>query len=1150
MDRTNNLLHTGWMSLFTAFFLSTFNICAFFILVTLSFSHTLEERMIFAFGSCILYLVPFFLLSSVVRFTLGSFARRNVIVFARIGEVFIMGLGCLIILFFPESIRIWAALFIIILFGIEGAFLYPSAQGVCSDLFEPEHLGEICGTKILVVFEGIVLGCLWGIFVYYNALSYHNDSMNLAVVLFMILSIFSLMLTMRAPAGVADGLDEEFKFSIFSYLADAGKMLASKRSLRLITFGECYILSTLVFIEGVLIVFAKNNLEPQGSLWISYALIFMAPLVGIAIGAFCSGFVGRNGFELGMVPLGATGLVIFAIFAGLSPGQMHLYLNIQIFPSLLIFTFLSAFSGGVMLVHLQAWQLRFVARKDRALFCSVRYLLFCTAAVFAGVLIFILTIYELNMITLMVYFGIVTFILSAVAFFRDPEFIIRSIILILTHVIYRVRVLEKSKIPDVGPALLVANHSSFVDHLLICSCSVRPIRFMMHEDFYRSRWIYPVAKWAGVMEVPKAKPRKLRQLLKKTHELLKNGELICVFPEGDITKNGIMSSFQKGLSSMTPKGVEVPVLPIHIGMLWGSIFTNFYAKFKIRWPSEIPHPASIIIGKPIDINTSGYKIRLILSEMAAEIEATPNEQERPIHSQFAYLVRKHPFRKIFNEYDGTTWKEHSNFSIMVKAVLLSREIRKMTPDDCKYVGVMLPNTATTVVVILAILMADKTPAILNFTASKESIKLAMDKADLTCVLTSKRFLEKLDFEPFSEMFMLESLAGKISKGSKITAALMVALLPWRELMNIISPLSYSDVNRTLVVIYSSGSTGEPKGVMLSHHNINSNIYSIVRIVNWSSADSVVGNLPIFHSFGFLTSFCICIAQNSKVALVTNPLDAKMVGYVLKRLKISVMVAAPGFLQAYMRRCAVEDFASLRLVVTGAERLREDIFKKFQEMTNLTIAEGYGCTELSPVVSINVADSISNLGTSIGKLGSIGTSMPGIATKIVNPDTFETMPPDTDGLLLVKGPNIMQGYLKEPERTVAVMHDGWYITGDIGQMNSSGQITITGRMSRFSKIAGEMVPHELIEKEINEIIQSTECCIGICGIEDEKKGEKLIVFYSHDELDPETVIKKLRKRDIPNLWIPKKESFIKVDHIPMLGSGKLDISGMRKLSEKL
>ena len=1149
MESTKNLLHSGWVSLLTAFFISAFNFCAFFVLVTLSFSHTLNGRMDFAFWSCIVYLMPFFILFNVVRFTLGSFARRNVIVFARIGEVLIMGLGCIVLLFFPESIRIGAALFIVLLFGIQSAFLYPAAQGVCSDLFAPEHLARICGSKMLVIPCGIISGCAGGVLFYHDTIVSPTGSLKLAAALFFCLSILSLILTMRAPAGIADRPREEFKLGIFKHLSDAAGMLANRRSLRLITLTEVYILSTLVFIEGVLIVFANKHLEPQVSLWLFHYLIFIMPPAGIALGAACGGFVGKKGIELGMMPAGYAGLIVFSILAGLFPGQAHIYKGVQIHFSLLIFMFLAGFSAGTALPHLQAWQLRFVAREDRALFCTVRYLLFCSAAIFCGILIYVLSIYGLNTVKLMIYFGIVSAILLLTALYREPQFIIRLLILVLTHSIYRVRVFKKSEIPEEGPVLLVANHASFVDHLLLMSCTVRPIRFMMHESFYRYRWFYPVVKWAGIIEVPQAKPKKLRQLFQKTHEILRNGEILCVFPEGNITRNGIMSTFKKGVSAIIPKGLDVPVLPVRIGMLWGSIFSNFYGKIKLRWPNEIPHPATISIGEPINPDNSGYHTRLILSEMAAETEAVPYEQERPIHSQFAYLTRRHPFRKVFSEYDGSAWKEHSNFSLLVKAVLLSREIRKITSDDCKYVGVMLPNTATAVVVLLAVLMADKTPAILNFTASKAAIKAAMEKADLTCILTSRRFLAKINFEPYPEMLMLEDFAGKISKPRKFVAVLMAALLPWRELMNIISPLSYHDVTRTLVVIFSSGSTGEPKGVMLSHHNINSDIYSLIRIVNWCSSDRVVGNLPMFHSFGFLISFCLPISQNTKIAMVTNPLDAKMVGYVLKRLRVTVMIAAPGFLQAYMRRCEREDFASLRLVITGAERLRKDIYDKFKKLTGLSIAEGYGCTELSPVVSVNVANSILNLGTSIGKPGSIGTSMPGIATKIVNPETFETMPPDTDGLLLVKGPNIMQGYLKEPEKTAEVMHDGWYITGDIAKMNASGHITITGRMSRFSKIAGEMVPHELVEKEINEIIHACECCVGVCGVEDDKKGEKLIVFYSNEHLDPDTVVQQLRSRNIPNLWIPRAENFIKVEHIPMLGSGKLDVAGIKELAQK-
>ena len=1150
MTSENIQNRSGWSSLFTGFFLSTFNLCAFFLLLLLSLPENLNERITFVFWSCILYLAPFLFFSNTVRSALRKFARRNVIVFGRIGEVAIMLLGGLLLLYLPANLKTAGGMLTIFFFGIEYAFVYPAAMGVGPDLFDNKFLGRICGSRILLIFSGLVLGCVGGIELYHNAILHHGGSLKPAVLLMFFVSVFSLLLTMRAPAGVADKAHERFSFSFLSYVVPALKLFKERNSLRLITLTECYLLASLVFIEGVLIVFANNNLGPVEHLWMSYALLFVAPLTGLALGGFISGFIGRNAFEIGMVPVGAGGLVFFSILAGVSPGQAHIYSGIQIYVQLLIFIFLAGFFAGAALTHLQAWQLHFVKAEDRALFCTVRYLLFCLASVFLGLLVYVLTLCGINSIMLLVYFGCVSFLLTLAVLWYEPQFFLRFMILVLTHSIYRVRVFEKGEIPASGPALLVANHASFVDHLLLMYCTVRPIRFMMHESFYRYRWLYPVVKWARIIEVPQAKPRKLRQLFKKTHEILSNGEVLCIFPEGSITKNGIMSTFRKGLATMIPQGVEVPVIPIRIGMLWGSIFTNFYGKLKWRWPHDIPHPATVSIGEAVPPDTPGYKFRLILSEMAADTESIPSEQEFPIHTQFARMARKHPFGKIFCEYDGTTWKEHRNFTLLVKAVLLSREIRKMTDHDCKYVGVMLPNTSTVAVVVLAILMADKTPAILNFTASKDAVKAAMEKADLTCVLTSKRFLSKINFEPLPEMFMLENLAGKIPKFRQLAYTFLTALLPSRELMNIISPLSYNDVQRTLVVIYSSGSSGQPKGVMLSHHNINSNIYSLIRIVNWNSTDRVIGNLPMFHSFGFLISFCLPIIQNSRVALVPNPLDAKMVGYALKHLQVTVMMAAPGFLQAYMRRCQAEDFKSLRLVITGAERLRQDISDKFKELTGLTIAEGYGCTELSPVVSVNVADSILNLGKSIGKPGSIGTSMPGIATKIVNPETFELLPPYTDGLLLVKGANIMQGYLKEPDKTAEAMHGDWYITGDIAQMNPSGHITITGRMSRFSKIAGEMVPHELIEKEINEIIHATECCVGVSGAQDPKKGEKLVVFYSREDLNPEEIIIELRKRKLPNLWIPRAENFHKVDHVPMLGSGKLDVAGINELCKNL
>jgi len=369
-------------------------------------------------------------------------------------------------------------------------------------------------------------------------------------------------------------------------------------------------------------------------------------------------------------------------------------------------------------------------------------------------------------------------------------------------------------------------------------------------------------------------------------------------------------------------------------------------------------------------------------------------------------------------------------------------------------------------------------------------------------------------------------------------------------MKLVSPETWDDVNRTGVVLFSSGSTGIPKGIMLSHRNIIANVVSFSQAIAWTKKDRIAGNLPLFHSFGMSACLWMPLYTGAEVTMIPNPLDAVNVGKAMRERRATVLFATPSFLQLYMRRCKAEDFASLRLTVAGAEQLRDDIADKFYDLCGLMIAEAYGCTELSPVVSVNLANSLMELGVKVARRGSIGPSLPGVCAKVVDPSTFELLPEDTDGLLIVTGANVMQGYLGEPEKSAEVIRDGWYITGDIARMDKNGFITITGRLSRFSKIAGEMVPHELVEREINAILQPDERLVAVTGVADEVRGEKLVVFYTDERLlAPEQLVRALRQRQIPNLWIPKAEDFIKVDAIPLLGSGKLDLNALNELAKR-
>jgi len=461
----------------------------------------------------------------------------------------------------------------------------------------------------------------------------------------------------------------------------------------------------------------------------------------------------------------------------------------------------------------------------------------------------------------------------------------------------------------------------------------------------------------------------------------------------------------------------------------------------------------------------------------------------------------------------------------------------------------------------------RVPVNLNYTSSNEVIASCASQCGIEVAITSKAFLEKFPAMQIpGRTILLEDVLNAPRLAEKVIALAMALLLPVDFLKHAfgssrVKPIvdyatqsskrAEARMDQLATVIFSSGSTGDPKGVMLSHYNVMSNIGQVSQVFMLGGRDRVLGILPLFHSFGFTAGLWLPAVQGIGVVFHPNPLDAQVIGGLVQKYKVTFLVATPTFLQGYMRRCTPENFGSLQYVLVGAEKLQERVALAFEDKFGIRPLEGYGCTECSPVVTVNGKDyRAPGFHQVAGRRGKIGHPLPGVCVKVMDIETGLPVAPGTQGMLLVKGPNVMRGYLGKPEKTAEVLRDGWYTTGDIATMEEDGFLTITDRLSRFSKIGGEMVPHIRIEEKLQEFSEITEQVFAVTSVADEKKGERLLVVHTLGDDALQKTIEKFTQCDLPALWKPKANQFLHVDSIPVFGTGKVDLRGVRALAASM
>ncbi len=1089
-----------------------------------------DQRDSFVSIVTFLFSMPFVIFSMTGGWLADRFSKRQVTIWTKVMEIAAMTVATIGLATHATSLTLVA----LGLVATQAALFGPSKYGLLPELLPAKRLSWGNGVIELGTFLAIIVGTVTG-----AAMAEHFHGHEVYAGYALLALAFAGLATSFGINRVRPAApDKKFRLNFVGDLWQQIKLMRQDQPLFLAVLGNTYFwfLGSLLF--STVVVYGPDVLH-IGQTKTGYLNAALA--IGIGIGSMIAGVLSGNKIEYGLIPLGSIGMTI----TGIALGSMH----VGLIGSAILLSLLG-FWAGFFAVPVNALIQHRPAEKDKGgIIAAANLLSFVGIAISSGAYYVFTKYIHLNPRGVLLAASLITAAGTVYVLFLLPEWFGRLILFFVTHTIYRVKVLGRDNFPEKSGALLVCNHMSFVDVALLIASTDRPIRFLMYKGIYDNRFIKPFASMMKAIPISsEQRPREMLRSLRTASDALRAGEIVCIFAEGQITRTGQMLPFRRGLERII-KGVDVPIIPVNLDGVWGSIFSFERGRFLWKVPRQIPYPVTVSFGDSMPPTSTALEVRAAVQDLQANAFNQRKHRMSTLDRAFVRTARRYPFR--FMMADGKTPKVRF-LSALAGSIHIALRLRPLIGDR-EMIGLLMPPSVGGALTNYALTLLGRVPVNLNYTASSEVVASCANQCKVEVVITSRAFVERFpNLKIPGRTVFLEDVLHSPRVTERFLALFLAIFMPQTLLRKAIGAKpKCTDIDDLATVIFSSGSTGDPKGVMLTHYNIGSNIQQVSQVFMLGGKDKILGILPFFHSFGFMAALWMPAVNGFGVVFHPNPLDAKVIGELVEKYRVTFLIATPTFLQAYMRRCSPESFGSLQFVLVGAEKLSDRIAIAFEDTFGIRPLEGYGCTECSPVVTVNGRDFRAPGFRQVGsRRGKIGHPVPGVTVKVLDLDTGLPVTPGTPGMLLVKGPNVMKGYLGRPEKTAEVLHDGWYTTGDVAVLEEDGFLTITDRLSRFSKIAGEMVPHVRIEDKLQELAEITEQVFAVTALPDEKKGERIVVIstLSNDKLAP--VIEKFAQCDLPALWKPRSNQFFHVDTLPILGTGKIDLRGVKALATSM
>ncbi|MCE9593429.1 MAG: AMP-binding protein [Planctomycetes bacterium] len=708
---------------------------------------------------------------------------------------------------------------------------------------------------------------------------------------------------------------------------------------------------------------------------------------------------------------------------------------------------------------------------------------------------------------------------------------VRVLVTPLACCLWRAKRSGVERVPQ-GGAIVVCNHVTYVDALILAWGLRRPVVFLMQREYFDLPLVGRIARACGALPVAKGDtPRATAATLALAASYARGGELVAIFAEGRLSPDGGLQRFQRGAERLA-RAAGTPILPAHLDGLWGSWFSRKGGRAFAKLPA-LPDAVRVSFGEALAFDAPTWRMEAAVAELAADAAVLRARGGANLAQVWLRSARRNARREALVDGERRLTYRRASLAALTLARVLARE----APGQPR-IALLVPTSGGGVLANLGVALAGRASVDLNPTLSDRDLAEQCERVGARTLIASRRYLDALRrTTPLASergrTLYLEDLFASPRLGDRLWA--LVASFVHR-----LAPGARLAADAEATVLFSSGSTARPKGVILSHANVVSNVAAVSRAIGLREDDRLLHALPLFHSFGYSVALWAPLAGGATLLLHSSPLDASGVVALAERERATILIGTPTFLQSWMRRASPESFRSARVAISGAQRLPASLARAWEERFGLALREGYGATELSPVVAVARGGE--------ARVGSVGRPLDGVAVRVVDGEGA-VVAPGREGLLVVRGPNVFADYVDEPELRREAVRDGWYATGDVARLERDGSLSIVDRVARFSKIGGEMVPHGRVEEALRAALGEggLDVELAVTAVVDDEHGERLAVVHTSFALAIDALLGRVRELGLPRLFVPRPDAFVPVAALPKLATGKLDLGALKRLA---